>query len=74
MKRTLFAFLAFLFPWIIFLLEGNLGLAFFAMACQITLIGWMPMTMLAYKHRENIPFFQRQSSVKSKSKSKSKSE
>ena len=59
MKGMLFAFLAFFFPWIVFLLEEKLGLAFLAMAFQVTIIGWIPMTMLAYKHRENLSYFKK---------------
>ena len=66
MKGFLFAFLAFLFPWVIFLLEEKIGLALLSMAFQVTLIGWLPMTILAYNHRENLSYFTKKPKVAGK--------
>ncbi|MDF1646609.1 MAG: hypothetical protein P1U61_06490 [Legionellaceae bacterium] len=60
MRRILFAFLALFFPWVVFLLEEKIGLAFLAMAFQVTIIGWLPMTILAFNHRDNLSFFKKQ--------------
>ncbi|MDX2346671.1 MAG: hypothetical protein QNK11_07375 [Legionella sp.] len=57
MRQMLFSFLAIFFPWVIFLLEERIGLAFLSMALQVTIIGWFPMIFLAYSHRENISYF-----------------
>ncbi len=73
MKGFLFAILAIFFPWSIFLLEEKLGLAFFSMALQVTLIGWLPMTILAYNHRDNLSYFAK-TPKKAKKKEKVESE
>jgi hypothetical protein len=59
MKGTLFVILAIFFPWVIFLCEEKPGLAFCSMVCQVTIIAWLPMTMLAFKHRDNISYFEK---------------
>ena len=64
MRRTLFAILALFCPWVVFLLEEKVGLAFLAMALQVTIIGWLPMTVLAYKHRDNLSYFKKDSNTK----------
>ncbi|MCH9756196.1 MAG: hypothetical protein K0U37_03250 [Gammaproteobacteria bacterium] len=69
MKRILFGFLALFFPWVIFLLEEKVGLAFLAMALQVTIIGWLPMTVLAFNHRDNLSYFQRAPKKAKKAKS-----
>jgi hypothetical protein len=68
MKRMLFACLALFFPWSVFLVEEKIGLAIAALALQVTIIGWLPMTILAFNHRDNIPYFSKQPQpIKSKS-------
>jgi hypothetical protein len=54
MKRILLSFLALFFPWVIFFMEGKLGLGILAMALQVTFIGWLPMTLVAWRHRANL--------------------
>lgn len=57
MKGFLFWILALFFPWVIFILEEKPLLMLFGMAMQVTIIGWLPMSILAVQHRENVPFF-----------------
>jgi|TARA_R110002126_G_scaffold110918_1_gene248441 hypothetical protein len=52
MKRFLLSFLAIFFPGIIFVLEGRLEFAVFAFAMQASVIGWIPISVVAWKHRE----------------------
>ena len=54
MKRILLSLLALFLPWVIFLMEGKPGLCIGAMALQLTVIGWLPMTIVAWKHRANL--------------------
>jgi hypothetical protein len=54
MKRILLSFLALVFPWVIFLMEGKIGLCIGAMLLQLTFIGWLPMTLVAWRHRANL--------------------
>jgi len=53
MKRFLLSFLAIVFPWAVFLLEGMLGLAVLAIALQASFIGWIPISVVAWQHRNN---------------------
>ncbi|MDF1677390.1 MAG: hypothetical protein P1U32_01700 [Legionellaceae bacterium] len=66
MKGFLFSILAIFFPWTIFLLEEKIGLAFLAMALQVTIIGWLPMTFLAFNHRSNLSFFEKKAKANKK--------
>jgi len=52
MKKFLLSFLAIFFPGIIFVLEGRLEFAVFAFAMQASVIGWIPISVVAWKHRE----------------------
>jgi len=52
MKKFLLSFLAIFFPGIIFVLEGRLGFAVFAFAMQASVIGWIPISVVAWRHRE----------------------
>lgn len=35
------------FPWLAFMLRGNIGLGLLCLILQITLIGWIPATIWA---------------------------
>jgi len=52
MKRFILSFLAIFFPGIIFVLEGRLEFAVFAFAMQASVIGWIPISVVAWRHRE----------------------
>lgn len=52
MKRFFVSFLAIFFPWLIFVLEGRLELAVLSIVLQASLIGWIPISVVAWKHRE----------------------
>jgi membrane protein implicated in regulation of membrane protease activity len=52
MKKFLLSFLAIFFPGIIFVLEGRLEFAVFAFAMQASVIGWIPISVVAWRHRE----------------------
>ena len=52
MKRFILSFLAIVFPGIIFVLEGRLEFAVFAFTMQASVIGWIPISVVAWKHRE----------------------
>lgn len=52
MKRFFLSFLALFFPWAIFMLENRLELALLGIILQATVIGWIPMSFVAWKHRE----------------------
>lgn len=69
--RVLLSLLAIVFPWVVFLLEGDFILAFFGMALQVSLIGWIPISVTAWKHRENFDVFHKKKEV---SKSSEKAE
>ncbi len=71
MRGILFWILSIFFPWVIFILEEKIGLAFLGMALQVTIIGWLPMTILAFSHRENLSYF---SKANKSSKKKKKAE
>lgn len=51
MKRFILSFFAIFFPGVIFLLEGRLEFAVFAFAMQASVIGWIPISVVAWKHR-----------------------
>ena len=55
--KLLGKFVAFSFPWLIFLLEDNLVMALVAIVLQATIIGWIPMIYIALQHKENLPYF-----------------
>lgn len=67
MKRFILSFLAIFFPGIIFVLEGRLEFAVFAFAMQASVIGWIPISVVAWKHREAL-------GLDSKNKKKEKKE
>jgi len=52
MKRFFLSFLAIFFPWTIFVLEGRLEFAVLALILQGSVIGWIPISIVAWKHRE----------------------
>jgi hypothetical protein len=52
MKRFFMSFLAIFLPWAIFIIEGRLELALLAMILQASVIGWIPISFVAWKHRE----------------------
>jgi hypothetical protein len=52
MKRFILSFLAIFFPGIIFVLEGRLEFSVFAFAMQASVIGWIPISVVAWRHRE----------------------
>ena len=52
MKRFILSFLAIFFPGTIFLLEGRLEFAVFAFTMQASIIGWIPISVVAWRHRE----------------------
>lgn len=68
MRGILFWILAVFFPWSIFLLEEKVGLAFLAMALQVTVIGWLPMSILAVSHRGELSYFKKKQKFEKKSK------
>ena len=72
--RVLLSLLAIIFPWMVFLLEGDLVLAFFGMALQVSLIGWIPISITAWKHRENFDVFRKNKEVDEPSKPSEKAE
>jgi len=52
MKRFILSFLAIFFPGMIFVLEGRLEFAVFAFVMQASVIGWIPVSVVAWRHRE----------------------
>ncbi|WP_407692708.1 YqaE/Pmp3 family membrane protein [Reichenbachiella carrageenanivorans] len=44
---------ALIFPWLAFILKGNLGLGLFCLFLQITIIGWLPATIWAIVYINN---------------------
>jgi hypothetical protein len=64
MNRLLGKILALFFPWAVFLLEEKFLLAVLALALQVTVVGWLPMTILAFTHLDDIPLFQKKRSKK----------
>ncbi|MDF1827290.1 MAG: hypothetical protein P1U39_03325 [Legionellaceae bacterium] len=61
MKRFLLSFLAIFFPGTIFLLEGRLEFAVFAFTMQASIIGWIPISVVAWRHREALGLKPKQS-------------
>jgi len=51
MKRFLLSLLAIFFPAMIFVLEGRLEFAVFALVMQASVIGWIPISVVAWRHR-----------------------
>jgi uncharacterized membrane protein YqaE (UPF0057 family) len=49
MKRFFMSFIAIFFPWVIFLINDNLGGAIIALVLQATFIGWIPAAIWALK-------------------------
>mgnify|MGYP003126537172 CR=1 FL=1 len=52
MKKFFLSWLAIFFPGVIFMLEGRLEFAVFALAMQASIIGWIPISIVAWKHRK----------------------
>ncbi len=48
-KRLFKLFLAFFFPWMIFLMYDNPGAALVSLLMQATIIGWPPATIWALR-------------------------
>ena len=48
-KRTGLNLLAIFFPWIVMLMDDNLGGAIVAVLLQASCIGWIPASMWAWK-------------------------
>lgn len=70
MLRILGLSLSVVCPFLVFLLEGNLTLTIVSMTLQVTVIGWIPMTYLAWKHCDNISYFAEKTSKPKPSSSK----
>lgn len=49
MKRILLSFLAIFFPWLVLLIEDDPAGALIALVMQVTLIGWIPASMWAFR-------------------------
>ena len=49
MKRTFLLILAILFPWVVLLINDDPVGAFLAMAMQVTVVGWIPASMWAWR-------------------------
>ncbi len=54
MKRILLSILAIFFPWMVILIEGKFIAAMACLALQLTVIGWIPASMWAFKTAKNI--------------------
>lgn len=54
MKRILLSILAIFFPWIVILLEGKFIASMACLALQLTVIGWIPASIWAFKAVKNI--------------------
>ncbi|MEI6096498.1 MAG: YqaE/Pmp3 family membrane protein, partial [Gammaproteobacteria bacterium] len=54
-KRKLLSLVAILFPWAIIFSDDNPLGAFLALAMQVTLIGWIPAVMWAWKIVHRVP-------------------
>ena len=59
MNRLLGKILALFFPWAVFLLAEKFLLALLAIALQVTVIGWLPMTILAFSQLDDTPLYQK---------------
>ena len=44
---------AIIFPWLAFMLKGNIGLGLICLILQMTLIGWIPATIWAIVYLSN---------------------
>jgi uncharacterized membrane protein YqaE (UPF0057 family) len=49
MKRILLSFLAIFFPWLVLLIKDDPAGAFIALVMQVTIIGWIPACMWAFR-------------------------
>lgn len=49
MKQFFMSLLAIFLPWVILLMDDNPGGALLALILQATLIGWIPVSMWAWK-------------------------
>lgn len=49
MKNFIMSTLAIFFPWVVMLIEDNLGGALLALILQATVIGWIPASMWAWR-------------------------
>ena len=49
MKRTLMFFLSIIFPWLVLLINDDPLGAFIAIVMQVTVIGWIPASIWAWK-------------------------
>jgi uncharacterized membrane protein YqaE (UPF0057 family) len=54
MKRVLLSILAIFFPWIVILLEGRFIASMACLALQLTVIGWIPASIWAFRAVKNI--------------------
>lgn len=54
---------ALLFPWLAFMLKGNLGLGIICLVLQVTVIGWLPATIWAIVYISNQNAERRHSSM-----------
>lgn len=49
MKRFLMSFLAIFFPWLVLLINDDPAGALIALVMQVTLIGWIPASLWAFR-------------------------
>ena len=49
MKRTFMLFLSIMFPWLVLLINDDPVGAFIAMVFQVTVIGWIPASIWAWR-------------------------
>lgn len=49
MKRILMSFLAIFFPWLVLLIKDDPAGALIAIVMQVTVIGWIPASMWAFR-------------------------
>lgn len=54
MKRILLSILAIFFPWIVILFDGKFIASMACLALQLTIIGWIPASIWAFKVAKNI--------------------
>ncbi len=45
--------IAIIFPWLAFMLKGNIGIGILCLILQITVIGWLPATIWAIVYINN---------------------
>ena len=56
MKRKFMFFLSLIFPWIVLLINDDLLGALIAIVLQVTIIGWLPATIMAWRSvKKNSP-------------------